>query len=239
MQKKLFLCILAITAILFLVFFRQTAKQNQSALSANVYTPQSSTVIIDAGHGGMDGGAVAGDGTLEKTLNLSIAQKLNDLLQCAGVRTVLTRKDDNSIHDADAVSVRQQKVSDIHNRLQIMEQTENAVFVSIHQNHFSVSKYHGAQVFYSANDPQSAILAEQIRQSLTAHLQPNNTRETKKSGTEIYLLYHAMRPAVMVECGFLSNAEETQKLKTEDYQTKLALSVADGILNFFSSTEEV
>ncbi len=197
------------------------------------------TVIIDAGHGGPDGGTSAADGTLEKDINLQIAIKLNEILDSMGIKTLMTRNEDVSIHDETAETIRQKKVSDIKNRLKMINETEEAVFVSIHQNHFSNSKYSGTQVFYSKNHPHSQTLANYIRLPIISNLQPENSREIKQSGSEIYLLYHAKNPAVMVECGFLSNENETQKLKKNQYQQKLAFLIALGIVDYLKTTEEI
>lgn len=197
------------------------------------------TVIIDAGHGGVDGGTQAADGTLEKNINLQLSLKINQCLKSFGLNTVMTRENDISIHDSSANTIRAKKVSDLKNRLKITESTKNAVFVSIHQNYFSQSKYSGTQLFYSPNNADSIVLAESIRASVTAELQPENSRELKQSGTEIYLLYHSQIPSVMVECGFLSNTEEAEKLKSDDYQNKLAFFISTGILNYLKSTEAV
>ncbi len=210
-----------------------------SVVDANVQDSKYKTVIIDAGHGGPDGGTSSQDGTLEKELNLQIALKLNNILNSMGIKTVMTRTEDVSIHDAKAATIREKKVSDIKNRLNIMNTNESSVFVSIHQNHFSQSKYNGTQVFYSKNNADSLYLADSIRNSVINSLQPHNSRETKPSGSDIYLLYHAQIPAVMVECGFLSNAEETEKLKDEKYQRKLAFIIALGIIDFLNKTEAV
>lgn len=197
------------------------------------------TVIIDAGHGGPDGGTSADDGTLEKDLNLQIALKLDEMLRSMGVNTVLIRNTDISIHDDTAKTIRQKKISDLKNRLKIINDAENSVFISIHQNHFGQSKYKGTQVFYSKNNSLSKILAEKIRMPVISYLQKDNTREIKQSGTEIYLLYHAQTPAVMVECGFLSNLEETRNLKNENYQNKLVFLISIGIIDYFTNTEEL
>lgn len=199
--------------------------------------PEFRTVIIDAGHGGVDGGTSADDGTLEKDLNLQIALKLNEILNSMGVETVLIRTEDVSIHDDTAVTIRQKKISDLKNRLKIINSAEESVFVSIHQNHFGQSRYSGTQIFYSKNNPLSSSLAEKIRMPVISYLQKNNTREIKQSGSEIYLLYHAQIPSVMVECGFLSNTEEANNLKNENYQQKLAFLIAIGIIDYF--TEEL
>lgn len=197
------------------------------------------TVVIDAGHGGVDGGTSAADGTLEKDINLRIAHKLNNVLQSFGVETVMTRTEDISIHDADAKTIRQKKGSDIKNRLDIINNTDNAIYVSIHQNHYSDSIYSGTQVFYSKNKPDSEILANRIRNAVVSSLQKDNTREIKPSGKEIYLLNNAQVPAVMVECGFMSNKEEAKLLINENYQQKLAFIIAIGICDFINSAEDV
>ena len=210
-----------------------------SAVDVSVSDPKYKTVIIDAGHGGPDGGTNADDGTLEKDLNLQIALKLNDFLKTMGIETVMIRTEDISVHDDDAQTIREKKISDIKNRLSVMNNTDNSVFVSIHQNHFLQSKYSGLQVFYSKNNHESRILADFVRQSVITSLQPDNSREIKESGSDIYLLYHATIPAVMVECGFLSNYDETQNLKDEAYQRKLAFLIALGITDFINNTEAI
>ncbi len=202
-------------------------------------TAKYKTVIIDAGHGGPDGGTSADDGILEKDLNLQIALKLNEILKSMGIKTVLIRDTDISIHDETAKTIRQKKISDIKNRLSIINNTDDSVFVSIHQNHFGDSKYSGTQVFYSKNNPSSQLLADKIRLPVISYLQKDNTREIKQSGNEIYLLYHAITPAVMVECGFLSNKTEAENLKNESYQQKLAFMIALGIVDYFNKTEDV
>lgn len=194
-------------------------------------------IILDAGHGGEDGGAVAKDGTQEQYINLDITLKLNEELKSRGYETILTRTDDNSIHDSGAATVRERKVSDIHNRLKIIEEHPGCIFVSIHQNFFTESKYSGAQVFYSPNNGESSRLAQCIQQSIVASLQPENTRQIKESGSSIYLLYHSTVPSVLVECGFLSNPEETEKLKDENYRSGMASAVCEGIISYINVTE--
>lgn len=210
----------------------------KSAVNASAKIPLC-TVVIDAGHGGVDGGTSSADGTLEKEINLQIAQKLNGTLQAFGIETVMIRTEDVSIHDDSAKTIRQKKISDLKNRLSIINNTDNAIYVSIHQNHYSDSKYSGTQIFYSKNNKDSKKLAENIRLPVITYLQKNNTREAKQSGSEIYLLNNAQVPAVMVECGFMSNQNETQLLKNENYQSKLAFTIAVGIIDFINSTEEL
>ena len=238
MQKKWYTAFLAVLCVGCLCMVK-AAKGSLSAMQADSDSGTYDVIILDAGHGGYDGGTVACDGTLEKDINLSIVRKLDALFRAAGVQTVLTRANDNSIHDPQITSIRKQKISDIHNRLKIMEQTDNSLFISIHQNHFGQSKYKGTQAFYSGNDPQSKRLAQSVQDAVVQSIQPDNHRTIKKSGTEIYLLYHAVRPAVMVECGFLSNPEETALLHTDDYQKKIAMAIYKGVLQFLDSTEVI
>ena len=146
-----------------------------------------------------------------------------------GYSVVYTRSDDSLHYGSDAVRQRQKKVSDIHYRMNIMKAYPQALFLSIHQNHFSQSKYYGAQVFYSKNNDLSKTVAESIQTNLRQLLQPENDRQIKPSGTDVYLLYKAVSPAVMVECGFLSNPGEALRLSEEEYQKKLILAIAAGL----------
>ncbi len=186
-------------------------------------------VVVDAGHGGADGGAVAPDGTQEKDLNLSIALSLRDFLTVMGYSVEMTRTEDVMIA-TEGDSLRERKVSDMRNRLAQIEQADFAV--SIHQNKFTQSQYDGTQVFYSANTESSRVLAESIRASVVSFLQPDNTRELKRGTTDVFLLHHATRPMVLVECGFLSNPAELARLKDAAYQRQLAFAVAAGILRY-------
>ncbi len=186
-------------------------------------------LLIDPGHGGEDGGAQAADGTLEKNINLAIALNLRDMLRVCGVTVSMTRQEDVSIGNSDS-TIRSRKSRDMHRRLELY-QTASAV-ISIHQNHFSASRYHGAQMFYSGNHPDSRRLAEQLRCSVVSGLQPENVRELKRATDGIFLLYHAQCPAVLVECGFLSNPEEREQLKTPEYQQKMAWCIMTGYWNY-------
>lgn len=234
---------IVLSAILVLILgsvsFGSVAVSKMMAVNASSSQTINTTVIIDAGHGGPDGGTSADDGTLEKNINLQIALKLENILKSMGINTVMTRTEDISIHDESANTIRKKKISDLRNRLSIINNTDDSVFVSVHQNHFSESIYYGTQIFYSKNNPESSVLANSIRQSVISVLQKDNTREIKQSGTDIFLLHHAETPAVMVECGFLSNAEETAKLKDENYQRKLAFMIAIGICDYLRATKEL
>ena len=190
------------------------------------------TVVIDPGHGGEDSGAVSDSGVFEKDINLDIAQKLKNMLVSSGVKVIMTRQEDCAIYDEkNTESLRGKKVSDMKNRLDIINSNPNSILVSIHQNKFTDKKYYGTQVFYSQNNSSSLNLAENIRNSFKQLIQPNNERETKPAGKEIYILHNAKVPAVIVECGFVSNDEELSKLLDEDYKLKVAFSIYCGILN--------
>ncbi len=225
-----FIIVVIVTGLVFVSF----DSDSDSVQSSNEKTP---VIIIDAGHGGVDGGAVSADGTTEKDLNLDIALKMNDYLQNLGYKTILTRSDDVSIHDSDAGTIRQKKVSDLHNRLDIINSTPDSIFVSVHQNYYTQSKYSGTQVFYSVNNPDSEKLAQSIQTSVVTLLQPDNNRQIKQSGSSIFLLHNATAPSVLVECGFLSNAQETEKLKNEAYRMQMAQAVCKGIINYLNGME--
>lgn len=190
-------------------------------------------IIIDAGHGGFDGGASTNDGTPEKDINLNISLYLNEFLSSFGYKTILTRSVDESLESDGLTTIKSKKTSDIHNRMKIMEDTENSLFISIHQNHYSVEKYNGTQVFYSPNfSEESSLLAQNIQDTVVSQLQPNNERKIKECGSSVYLMFNAVKPAVLVECGFLSNNEEAEMLKTTQYQKKMAFCIAIGIQNY-------
>ncbi len=203
----------------------------QHSSSDNIYENKFPLIIIDAGHGGEDGGAVASDGTYEKDLNLDISLKLNDVLSALGYKTKLIRNSDTDLHTS-GNSIRERKVSDIRNRFDIMKKSGNSLYISVHQNKFSDSSVCGAQTFYSPNNDESKFLADFIQKSIASQLQKGNDRIIKKSGTDIFLLYNATKPTVMVECGFISNASDLNNLKNANYQNEMALSIAMGILNY-------
>lgn len=225
--KKYVSIILTTIVIIFSLLFCKI----QQVSSDNLTLSEIPVIIIDAGHGGEDGGAVADDGTVEKNLNLQIALKLNDILSIMGYKTHLVRTTDTAIHSS-GDTIRQRKISDIKNRYAIMNQYTNCLYISIHQNKFSDKSVCGAQTFYSPNNNESKFLADFIQKSISNHLQTDNNRVIKKSGTNIYLLHNATRPTVMVECGFISNDEELANLKSNKYQGKMAISIAFGIINY-------
>lgn len=187
------------------------------------------TLVIDAGHGGEDGGAVSANGTVESHINLAIAQRMSAILNLYGVRHVLLREEDRSLHDEHAQTLREKKVSDLHNRVRQIEHTEHAVCISIHQNIYQSARYHGAHVFYGLH-PESLAFAEHTQEVLRTALDPSNERVPAQIPSSVYLMNHITCPAILVECGFLSNPEEEALLCTEAYQTKLALCLASAYL---------
>lgn len=195
--------------------------------------PKEKLVIIDPGHGGMDGGCSGNSGVLEKDLNLKVSLKLAEQLKAAGISYVMTREKDESIHDDDKNSIRSKKVSDLKNRRELIEQSGCSLFISIHMNKFEQSQYKGAQVFYSKVNPLSKDLADLTQKTLLAELQDGNKREPKKSGNDIYLLKYTSMPAVLVECGFLSNPEEEALLQTDDYQNRVAKALCETIQTWY------
>ena len=193
------------------------------------------TVVIDAGHGGEDGGTQSADRMYEKTLNLQIAQMLDTMLRADGIATVMTRTEDILLYDRNADYHGHKKMLDLAARRKIAEETENAVFVSIHMNSFPETKYHGLQVFYSPNDPRSQKLAGEIRQYTHRYLQPQNERQIKAATSSIYLLDRLKCPAVLVECGFLSNPEEAALLGTEEYRRQMAFVLFCAVKSYIST----
>lgn len=219
--------LIILSAMLYLTFM---ANSSAAETSSNPFMRK--TIIVDAGHGGDDGGAIGIDGTVEKDINLDIALKLEKILKFYGFNVIMTRTEDVMTCDDGLDSLRKRKVSDIHNRFNLMRKNPDAVFISVHQNKFEDTSQHGTQVFYSGNNEKSKVLAEAIQTSITSAVQPENGRVVKKSDSGIYLLYHAEIPAVLVECGFISNPDEVKKLKDESYRMKLAILIADGLLKY-------
>lgn len=192
-------------------------------------------LVIDAGHGGADGGCLSVDGTPEKGINLSILQTMRDAAFVLGYDVVCTRESDVSIHDEGVTGLANQKKSDMDNRLAIINKYKDAVAVSIHQNQFTDSKYSGAQVFYSKKSEDAHALAESIKARIVSTLQPDNERETKPVGDELFLLDNANCPAVMAECGFLSNESEAARLETPVYQKHMAMTLLFGVNDYINS----
>lgn len=226
MQKIscLFLILMALLGVFAHLIYKEQAEQvfYPACLSDRV-------LIIDAGHGGEDGGAVSLTGALESHINLAVAKRVDLMLGLFGVRTLPLREGDISLHDPSAQTLRQKKNSDLHNRVKLVQQQDNAVLLSIHQNSYPDSRYSGAQAFY-APTVGSRELAQIMQETLRLTLDPDNTRQEKQIPDTIFLMNHISCPAVLVECGFLTNSREEQLLRSSSYQTKLAVALTGGYL---------
>lgn len=212
--------------------YSQKPKAQQTSAGVVSMAFKRQVLVIDAGHGGADGGCVSVDGTPEKGINLSILETMRDLAAVMGYDVICTRESDVSIHDEGVVGLSNQKRSDMDNRLEIINKYEGAVAVSIHQNQFTDSKYSGAQMFYSKKSEDAHQLAEAIKGRVVSTIQSDNDRETKPVGDELFLLDNAKCPAVMVECGFLSNPDEAARLESPVYQKHMALAVLFGVNDY-------
>ena len=197
-------------------------------------SPQFKTVIIDAGHGGEDGGASSASGLVEKDVNLDISKMLRDMLFASGINVVMTREEDKLLYDRNVDFHGRKKKLDLAARIAIANKTPDAIFVSIHMNSFTDPKYSGMQVWYSPNHVLSSTLAESIRAQNQALLQPDNKRKTTCATSAINILYNAKCPAVLVECGFLSNKTDSERFSTDEYRQKTAFVLFCSIMDFLN-----
>ena len=192
--------------------------------------------VIDPGHGGEDGGAVSPSGVVESELNLQVSKKVKYLMCLFGHAPVMVRETDISLHSPGSETLRQKKVSDLKNRVALINSVENAFLISIHQNAFTDSRYSGAHVFY--NSDESKPLAELIQKRVREKIDAGNNREAKKVPDSIYLMQHVNCPAVLIECGFMTNHRELSLLRDPRYQTKLASVIVSSYLIFLSDQNE-
>ena len=233
-----FVCASLVLFIFSLAFSKNminTSDWNVNSVSASTDTVKKSvTVILDAGHGGEDAGAVSEDGILEKELNLLMCEQIRDILKVHNIDVVLTREEDKLLYTEQQNIKGQRKIYDLKNRYLIASEYENAVFVSVHMNKFPESQYKGLQVYYSPNDECSKELAYSIQSSVVSQLQTDKNRKIKKATSSIYLLDRLKCPAVLVECGFLSNADDCKNLTDEEYRTKLCWLICSAIIENIS-----
>lgn len=215
--------------VLLFIGFAHSGSNAVTVLNEARPVKRSSCIVIDAGHGGIDGGATSCTGVLESRINLEIALRLEALLQFLGMETKMMRTTDVSIYTT-GDSIAAQKVSDLKERVRIANETEGAILVSIHQNTFSDSRYGGAQVFYPPKG-EGKHLAESLQASLIATLNPGSRRLAKQAAG-VYLMEHIQCPGILVECGFLSNPEEEALLRSADYQQKLCCVIASCVSSF-------
>ena len=190
-------------------------------------------VVVDAGHGAPDGGAVGVSGTEEKDINLSIAKKLQEVLEGKGIKVVMTRETDDGIWDEDAETIRQKKVSDMNNRLQIIKDSGADLFLSIHMNSFTDSKANGLRIFYDKQHPEGEQLAEDIQRSI-ADVTGAETNAVKTADTRLFLMKNPVMMSILVECGFISNAEEEKKLQNDEYRAEIAWAIAESVEKYYN-----
>ena len=215
--------------LLFFIGFLGIANWFSNARTTAVQTDpvaRQHTIVIDAGHGGVDGGATSCTGVLESQINLQIALRLNDLLNLLGMDTLMIRTTDTSVY-TEGNTIAAQKVSDLKERVRMVAQTENAILISIHQNTFSNSKYSGAQVFY-ADTPGSRELAQELQTAFVSTINHGSNRKCK-SAKGIYLMEQINCPGVLIECGFLSNPEEEAKIRSNKYQNDICCVIASAL----------
>ena len=189
-------------------------------------------IVIDAGHGVPDEGAQSSNGTTEAESNLKIALKVQNLLEQSGCTVILTRSDENAIYDIDSKTLKQKKISDIKNRVKIGNNSSADIFVSIHLNKIPENQYYGWQTFFKDGNEDGKRLANCIQNNLNETIQKENKRTPLKINN-VYIIKHVEIPTVIVECGFLSNPEEEKQLQQEEYQTKLAWGIYNGIMEYF------
>lgn len=199
-----------------------------------LYDTKLPVLIIDPGHGGEDGGAVAPDGTQEADVNLSIAKRLNVLAKLCGVRTVMTRASERIDYPTEAQTIAERKVADQKQRVETINQTQGGVLISIHQNWYPASSPHGAQVLY-AGSSGSQEFGRFLHESLLKTLDPENRRVASPISEEIYLMRSISCPAVLTECGFLSNANDLSNLINPDYELKLSMVMLSAYLQHFQT----
>lgn len=217
--------------ILFLfLFISFIDTPTKTVMSSQVESSCAFTVVIDAGHGGFDSGKVGVDGTLEKEVNLSIAKKLEKLLRQADVQVIMIRSDDRGLYEETSDNKKRQ---DMTNRVKLINEANADCVVSIHQNSYPEESVDGAQVFYYTGSKDGEALAALIQQNLISRADPSNHR-IQKSNNSYYLLKNAASPMVIVECGFLSNRDESKKLVDDAYQQKLAWAIHMGILQYLN-----
>lgn len=191
----------------------------------HVVTQRTGPLVLDAGHGGEDGGAVSITGVPESRINLSIVLSLRDVLGLYGVDPILLREEDISLHTGDANTLREKKRSDLKNRTAAIEAVEGGTLISIHQNTYPGSRYHGTHVFYAPTDGSQA-LADHVQNSIKTALQPDNERAVKQIPDTVYIMNHITCPGILIECGFLTNPAEEAMLQDPDYQRKLSAVIA-------------
>lgn len=227
-KKNIFIGIILFFSIIFYLLFTYFILTPDFAVTKPV---NNYTIILDAGHGYPDGGATNYDETIiESDLNLSIVLRLQNLLESVGINVILTRADENGIYDSNITTIRKKKISDLENRVKIANISNASLFLSIHMNKLPQTQYFGWQCFYKNNNEKSKNFANEIQESLNSFMEKENNRKIKPI-SEIYLAKNIKIPFVLVECGFLSNVQESILLTNSSYQDNLAWSIFIGLMN--------
>lgn len=232
--KKDKIILFALIVLLSITVYNLKYSLNSKSLETTNANLVKRTVIIDPGHGGEDPGAVGDNNRLkEKDINLIIGKRLKELLAEEGFGVIMTREEDGLLYEEGTKGYTNKRRQDLQRRKKIMDEAEADIVVSIHMNKFPQPQYHGAQTFFPKNSPESKKLAECIQKSLRELADPENKREALVKDTEILILKNIKKPTVIVECGFLSNTEEEQKLSTQEYREKLAVAIKEGIKKYY------
>jgi N-acetylmuramoyl-L-alanine amidase len=232
MRKSNIILIGLIFALLLAIYSLNMDVDSQTATAANK-TADQRTVIVDAGHGGEDPGKISNySGLKEKDLNLKIAFKVKELLEQDNYNVIMTREEDKLVYKEGTTDIYYKRLQDLTRRKEIMDTSGADIVVSIHANSFTDPRYYGAQTFYPADSPESKKLAECIQKSLRENVDKNNKRGPQVKQT-IVITKNLKTPTVIVETGFLSNAEEERKLATDEYQVLIAKAIRKGIDNYF------
>lgn len=227
--------ILLVSSFSILIFLSFVVFKANNSTKVEAKPTKIDTIVIDPGHGGFDGGATSVDKkVLEKEINLKISLKLKQMLTKSGYKVVMTREKDTSTEDK-LFRIIPKKKSDMKNRLKLADKSKTSLTVSIHQNTYTNSKYSGAQMFYGPKNPESKILAQIIQKKFVSMLQPDNDREIKKAGSNLYLLKNAENPIVLIECGFITNKKEATLLNDSKYQQKVANVICCAIIDYVNS----
>lgn len=229
MSHKEFRVLYVLSAVCLVYFFIYSVFYNSASEVSGSNMKPVPIIIIDAGHGGEDGGAVSISGVTESSINLSVAQKLEQLLVFSGIPVHMTRSSENDLH-TQGDTIRARKISDLKNRVSFVNQFEHGILISIHQNHFSDSKYTGAQVFY-ANTDGSKVLAAGMQNLFQSALNQQNRRNAKQIESA-YLMKNIHCTGILIECGFLSNPQEDQNLQDSNYQKKIVCVMGSSILRY-------
>ncbi len=230
MKKRILFFAIIISLIIFITLY---GAKDVKIIPTMAVPVTNKVIVIDAGHGKPDSGAENENGVSEESINLKIALKLQKYLESSGATVLLTRSDENGIYEIDSKTISQKKVSDIKKRVKIANESSADIYVSIHLNKIPQGQYWGWQTFYNSGNEKSKLLADSIQKNLNETISKDNKREIKKLDN-IYIMKNVEIPIALVECGFLSNEQEASKLQQDDYQSKLAWGIYDGIMDYFN-----